>query len=233
MTARVGAGNSAVVAFISHSHKDREFAGEAKEVLTEAGMEVFVAHDDIDVSEEWQLRILKELRRCHLFVPLLSKNFLKSKWTLQEVGFIVSRSKVKIAPLSIDGTVPFGFISHLQSGLIRSDGITRKLLVEPLAKCFPREIHQYLIRRVRNAHSFRDAEFKMRSLVPLYELLTNSEAQDLAEAAVGNPQVWDARWCRDDYLPAFIGIHKGNIKAKTLRALNYQIENHERYRASP
>ena len=39
-----------------------------------------------------------------------------------------------------------------------------------------------------------------------------------------NPQVWDARWCRDNHVPTFICIHSGNIKAKTLRALQYQFE---------
>lgn len=44
---------SGLVAIISYSHKDREIAGEANEVLSEAGIEAFVAHDDIEVSEEW------------------------------------------------------------------------------------------------------------------------------------------------------------------------------------
>ncbi len=233
MTTKVDAGNSGLVAFISHSHKDREIAGEAKEVLSEAGIEAFVAHDDIEVSEEWQRRIREELGRCHLFVPLLSKKFLKSKWTLQEAGFIASRPKVKIVPLSIDETVPFGFISHLQSRPIRRDGITCKLLVEPLVKRFPREILPYLIRRAGNAHSFRDAEFKMRSLLPSLERLTRTEAQDLADAAIRNPQVWSADRCRNEYLPDFISVHGSNLKAKTLQALKYQIKEDDWYPGSP
>ena len=233
MKAKGEARNPELVAFISHSHKDRELAGEAKQVLSDAGIEAFVAHDDIEVSDEWKRRILDELGRCDLFVPLLSKKFLESRWTLQELGFVASRPNVKIVPLSIDRTVPFGFISHLQSGPIRSDGITCKLLVEPLAKGFPRKILPYLIRRVGDARSFRDAEFKMLSLLPLLERLTKAEAQNLAEAATRNGQVWSARQCRDEYLPDFVRLHGGNIKAETLHALKYQIEEDDWYRASP
>lgn len=223
MNVNVDAANSGLVAFISHSHIDREFAGETKEVLSDFGVEAFVAHDDIKVSEKWKRRIRKELRRCHLFVPLLSENFMQSEWALQEVGFIASRSKVKIFPLSIDETVPFGFISHLQSGHIHDSRITREDLMDPLVEHFPREILPSLIRRVGNAHSFRDAESKMRSIVPFFQILTKTEAQDLAEAAAKNGQVWDAQSCRDKYLPEFIRIHKGNVKVKTLHALRYQM----------
>ena len=92
---------STLVAFISYSHKDREVAREAKQVLAKAGIDAFFAHDDLEVSEQWQSRIKDELRCCNLFVPLLSKNFRESPWTLQEIGFIASRSEVKIAPLSM------------------------------------------------------------------------------------------------------------------------------------
>src|ERR1700733_5688190 len=102
-----------ITAFISYSHKDRKDSAEAKAVLAEVGIEAFLAHDDLLVSEEWRERIIEELQRCDIFVPLLSANFLESKWASQEVGFIISRPDVAIAPVSIDGTPPFGFISHV------------------------------------------------------------------------------------------------------------------------
>ena len=121
-----------VTAFVSYSHVDREFGRQAKTVLGEVGIDAFLAHEDLDTSEQWQERILSELRRCDLFVPLLSKNFLESEWAPQEAGFIASRpSEVVIAPLSIDGTTPSGFLSHIQSSRIQDDRITRELLVEP------------------------------------------------------------------------------------------------------
>src|SRR5665213_2968817 len=100
-------------AFISYSHLDREYGAQVKKVLSEVDIEAFLAHDDIEISEEWRERILVELRRCDIFVPLLSANFLSSKWAPQEAGFTISRPDVVIVPLSIDGTTPFGFLSHV------------------------------------------------------------------------------------------------------------------------
>ena len=221
-----------VTAFVSYSHLDREFGGQAKAVLDEVGIDAFLAHEDLEVSEEWQRRILSELRRCDLFVPLLSKNFLESKWAPQEAGFIASRPEVVVAPLSIDGTMPFGFMSHVQSSRIRGEGITRELLVEPLAKRFPRKILPGLIRIAGKAGSFRHAEMTMRPLVPVFSLLTAEEAQALAEASVRNGQIWSASLCRSTYLPEFIRVQGSNLKPETLLALRYQVENDEWYRDS-
>jgi hypothetical protein len=196
-----------------------------KAVLAEVGIEAFLAHDDLHVSEEWRERIIEELQRCDIFVPLLSANFLQSKWAPQEVGFIISRPDVAIAPVSLDGTTPFGFISHVHGRSIKKDGITRELLVDPLARRIPRKIVPSLIRSVDEAATFRSGEARMLSLVPLFAKLTAQEAQALAEASVRNSQIWAAAACRSEYLPAFVDAQKSNIEAKTRRALRYQIEN--------
>ena len=219
-----------VTAFVSYSHVDREFGRQAKTVLGEVGIDAFLAHEDLDTSEQWQERILSELRRCDLFVPLLSKNFLKSEWAPQEAGFIASRlSEVAIAPLSIDGTTPSGFLSHIQSSRIQDDRITRELLVEPLERQFPRKILPGLIRIAGEAGSFRSAEQTMLPLFPYFSIFTAEEAQALAEASVRNGQIWSASRCRGEYLPEFIRVQGSNLKPETLRALQYQVENDERY----
>jgi hypothetical protein len=154
---------------------------------------------------------------------------MASKWAPQEVGFIISRSDVAIAPLSIDGTKPFGFISHVQSRPIPKEGITRELLVEPLARRIPRKILPSLIQIASGAATFRSAEVKMLSLVPYFTNFTKDEAQALAEASVRNNQIWSAALCRTEYLPELIRIQGKNIKPKTLRALRHQIKNDEWY----
>ena len=72
-----------VKAFISYSHEDRVHGGQAKTALAEVCIVSFLAHEDLNVSDEWRERILEELRQCDLFVPLLSANFLASKWHLR------------------------------------------------------------------------------------------------------------------------------------------------------
>lgn len=212
-------------AFISYSHKDRKHGAQAKSVLAEVGIEAFLAHDDLHVSDEWRGRIIEELEGCDLFVPLLSADFIESRWAPQEVGFIVSRPAVAIAPISLDGTIPFGFISHLQSRRITEEGITREILVEPLARRLPREILPSLIRIASRAGSFRSAESLMAPLVPHFPIFTADEAQALAEASVRNSQIWSASLCKSKYLPELLHHQANNIAPKTLRALKYQIEN--------
>ena len=215
-----------VTAFVSYSHTDREFGRQVKDVLGEIGIDAFLAHEDLETSEQWQERILSELRRCDLFVPLLSKNFLESKWAPQEAGFIASRlSEVVIVPLSIDGTTPSGFLSQFQSGPIRGERIARELLVKPLAKRFPRTILPGLIQIARKTGTFRKAEQAMDALEPCFPLFTAAEAQALAEASVRNSQIWSASLCRDRYLPEFIRVQRSNLEPETLRALQYQVEN--------
>ena len=229
--------STVVNAFISYSHQDRKWASQTKRELRKVGIEAFLAHEDIRVSEEWQQRIIQELGRCDLFVPLLSVNFVRSEWAPQEAGFIASRPEVIIAPLSIDKTDPFGFFAKVQSGRIGSDGVTYDLLVEPLferlTETVPRKILPTLIRRAANAGTFRHAEFLMTPLVPLFPFLTAREAQTLAEASAKNGQIWSASKCRTEYLPEFIREHENTIEPETLRILQYQIEKNKRYIPGP
>jgi TIR domain len=224
-----GEGTKKKKAFISYSHKDRKYGAQAKSVLAEVDIDAFLAHDDLHVSDEWRERIIEELMQCDLFVPLLSADFVASKWAPQEIGFIISRPDVAIAPISLDGAVSFGFISHLQSRRISSKGVTRELLVQPLLKRVPRMVLPGLIRIVANAGSFRSAEALMEPLVEYFGILTPDEAQTLAEAAVKNGQIWSAALCRTEYLPKLLRAKGKNIKRKTLRALRYQIENDRWY----
>ena len=102
-------------AFISYQTKDKWVAGKLKKILGEYGIDTFLAHEDINVSEEWRVKILEELTKADIFICILSKNFLQSFWCLQESGIAAFRSDLTVIPISIDGTIPVGFIGNIQS----------------------------------------------------------------------------------------------------------------------
>ncbi len=222
-----------MIAFISYSHKDRQYARQTRQVLTNVDVSAFLAHEHLEIAEEWKDRILEELKTCQLFIPLLSEDFRRSKWAPQEAGFIASRPEVRIARLSIDGTIPFGFMEHVQSGHIGQDGVTHELLVLPLARQEPRLFLPGLIRMAVSAGSFRSAEEKISPLVELFEFFTAEDAQALAEGAAQNRQVWSAWRCREVYLPKFIQVKGDQIRSDTLKGLQYQIKHDEAYAATP
>jgi hypothetical protein len=218
-----------VSAFISYSTKEKQYGAQVKRILVEYGIESFLAHEDLKVSEEWKERILEELLHCDIFIPLLSKAFRESDWAPQEIGVIAGRQDVAVIPLSIDGTMPFGFILHLQGKRISPDGVSEELLIPPLAKKHPHKIIPSMIRGIAEAGTFRRAEAAMKPLVPLFPALTDDELDALVTASIGNNQVWSATHCQGEYLPQLIEMHRRRIDPKKLKALEYQVENDKWY----
>lgn len=99
--------------FLSYHHNARKFAGRLKSYLSNLGMDVFLAHEDITPSAEWQKEILKKLRDCDVFIALLTRSFHLSFWTDQETG-IAFASKKFILPLKAKSD-PYGFIGRFQA----------------------------------------------------------------------------------------------------------------------
>lgn len=109
--------------FVSYYHGDRRLAGRVRAELQRLGISVFVAHDDINPSQEWQKTILRELERCHAFLPLLTRRFHTSKWTDQETGLAIEKRK-PIVPLNVDVN-PYGFAAQFQAFHLRRARIDR------------------------------------------------------------------------------------------------------------
>jgi len=205
-------------AFISYAHANRSWAGAVKEALAEFGFDAFLAHEDLQLSEEWKDRILEELANAKLFAAILSKEFKGSEWCAQEVGYIVSRSKeVLILPLSIDRTTPYGFISHLQCSFLKSRDDALPVITQLMFRRRPKRAIAAQIHRVRKAPSWRDGEAEVKPLVPHFGSFTDEHVTQFAKAAMLNSQVWDASLCKTDYLPQFAKTHWAKIP-KDLRA---------------
>jgi hypothetical protein len=210
--------------FISYSTADTGIAAEMKVVLQELGVDAFMAHDDIHVSQTWRDRILHELATTQVFVPLLSEAFKSSEWASQEIGVAVSRQDVLIIPVSLDGTIPYGFISALQGKRLPSKPDV-DFFVPALVRSFPRTVLPILIERLAGARSFRGAEALFRPLLEHLDQLDRAEAIRLAEAATENGEIWDAGLCRTQYLPEFLRKNRHQLPPHVLTPLEYQIDN--------
>ncbi len=98
--------------FASHISADRVLVSEVRTALQRYGIDTFVAHMDIEPTEEWQNAIEQALRTCHALAAFLTPNFHDSLWTDQEVGFVYGRG-VLVLSLRMDRD-PYGFLYKTQ-----------------------------------------------------------------------------------------------------------------------
>lgn len=103
--------------FISHIavHKDKAFR--MKEALAPYNISAFVAHEDINPTQQWQVEIEKALNTMDAMLAIHTDGFSKSFWTNQEIGFALGRP-IKILSLKLNED-PKGFISKHQAILRR------------------------------------------------------------------------------------------------------------------
>jgi hypothetical protein len=99
--------------FISYASDIKRTAGRIKEYLDQYGFSCFLAHEDIPPQTVWPDEILKALKRCDLFLPLLTSGFVESFFCQQETGFAYCRG-VEILPVMISKE-PMGMIADLQA----------------------------------------------------------------------------------------------------------------------
>lgn len=107
-----------VEVFFSYSHNDRVLASKLNAFLEESEIDVFLAHEDIEISKEWRKEIFKHLESCDVLLALVTSNFEGSTWANQEVGYATKRT-VPVVPLIIGKTdiKRFGFLEALLGNL--------------------------------------------------------------------------------------------------------------------
>jgi hypothetical protein len=121
--------------FVSHCTSHAEMAGKLRDFLDDRGINAFVAHESIEVTQEWEDVIRVGLKSCDAVLAILTPNFKESDWTEQELGFAVANQKL-VVPLKY-GQTPHGFITKYQALTIRNGDkyldIARKIF-EALAR---------------------------------------------------------------------------------------------------
>ena len=193
-------------AFLSYQTADKATAGDIKKVLDRLNVETFLAHEDIEVSAEWRLAIIQELMVTDLFIPILSKNFYTSIWCKQESGMAAYRG-ITIIPLSIDGSIPEGFMAHIQSTRIDPKEINATPLVTALARRDKAFAIDGIINIISLSGSFRGAEANFKLILPYLNDASKEHKVRLLEVSLRNNQVCHAGLCATKYLPPLLASH--------------------------
>jgi len=116
--------------FLSHANKDKKIAKKLADELSQYGLKIFVAHEDIKVGDKWESILINKIKECDLFVVLLSENFHSAQYTDHEVGIAYGLNKF-IFPVRFDDTIPYGFMSKFQA-----KKISREINKDEIVKLF-------------------------------------------------------------------------------------------------
>lgn len=176
--------------FISHSHHDREVAGDIKDALEQYGISAFVAHEDIKPSHEWQEAILDNLKHCDAFVALLTDRFEDSEWTDQETGIALATGK-PVIPIKID-LDPYGFLSKYQALKWDPDeqdlGLKKLILLLLEKKILTVD---NIVEGFSQSYSYANAEFNAE-LLKTIPAFSQQQMNRIVKATLENSQIWSS-----------------------------------------
>jgi hypothetical protein len=204
--------------FLSYQTADKKYAGQLKTLLGQFQINCFLAHEDIAVSEEWRLQILDQIGRANIFICLLSKHYILSPWCVQESGIAAYRKDMTIIPLSLDGTIPLGFIHNYQSIKVNPEEITIRDLIPGILKSNFAEGIELLINLVKQSTNFRNAESNFLLILPHLSNMSDPQIKLLLECSAKNGQVREASLCAVEYLPPLLKTH-GHLLETGVRGL--------------
>jgi hypothetical protein len=206
-------------AFISYQTEDKFVAGKIKNILAEVGVSSFMAHEDIDVSQEWRLKILEEIGKADLFISLWSKNYNDSWWCIQETGIASFRTEMTTIPLSIDGSIPQGFAGNIQSTKIDPANLSLQNLLPGIINANFEWGIDLISKSIAGSRSFRGAEANFQQLLPYIDLLSPEQGKEILEIAIVNDQVHHAGLCASEYLPPIMAKHGHLLSKKNYKFL--------------
>lgn len=160
--------------FLSYSNIDRRIAGLLKQYLeTYSGFNAFLAHSDINVSNNWRIKIIDSLNTTDVFIPLLTSSSKHSVFVNQEIGIAYALKKI-ILPIKID-TNPFGFIESLQALLCSTfsfqtliqicSKISVILIKDPALSKVQNTSFESLLFALNSSSCFRDTRIIMRMIL--------------------------------------------------------------------
>lgn len=189
--------------FISHIHAVRAEVADLAGFLEGYGCTCFVAHTQIEPSQDWQDVIEQALTSCHVLVAYVTEEFHASRWTDQEIGWALGRG-IPVVPVNA-GSQPYGFFGAIQA--IQRGRLTAWQLSLPVFRAIavgsfragpakrPQapDAARAVVRAFCNCGSYdaTRARFPLLELIPR-DLWTREMGAELEQATADNNQISEA-----------------------------------------
>ncbi len=183
-------------------------------------IDVFVAHDDIEGGDEWMNALSNEIQNCDIFLILLSDRYHKANFTDHETGIAYFLQK-PIIPISIDRTIPYGFMSKYQAWKVingLNKGEIRQLAQTIYFKVAGPHVVDYLTDMYAKVESFDQANKMVYLLSDYRESLSRDNINTLAAAFISNRQIQDGFTARSVMIGLF-KEHESHLTAENKECL--------------
>lgn len=206
--------------FLSYSSLDRSLAGQVKSELEKYGLEVFLAHEDIEPLAEWANTIFAELKACDIFLPILTENFDESDWTDQETGIAFAFGKL-IIPLKFTNN-PHGFISRIQALPMdinkipaSCDKVVKLIASKPAVGD---SFRNALIIKFGSSRDWSEAASNANRICS-FENYTPQQLTEIIRLAITNNQIYGSFSAKRE-LQRFIQYNRSNVEQELLEAFD-------------
>jgi hypothetical protein len=201
--------------FISYHHLDKALAATIKMYLErEYGLNVFLAHEDIEPTLHWQDVIIEELKQCDVFIYILTNNYKTSLFTDQEAGFALAK-EVFIIPLAA-GQTPYGFLSRIQALSLNSSNMisTYRKIAELIYRKpnLKDALLESVIKVFGKSDSYDRTKKVIDTLMEFEGLYSAQQKDEIIRHAIRNSQINEC-FTAVRRLKAFIAKYKSELDA--------------------
>ncbi|OGP69976.1 MAG: hypothetical protein A2169_05070 [Deltaproteobacteria bacterium RBG_13_47_9] len=184
--------------FISYASDIRRTAGRIKEYLDQFEFNCFLAHEDIQPQTVWPAEILRALKRCDLFLPLLTSGFIESFFCQQETGFAYCRG-VEILPVMISRE-PMGMIANMQAVRFNGNEFDSSCwkIVKHVAKrgSLSEPVLDALVSWFGESHSYDIAAERAKKILNEFDF-TPRQVKNIRRRIRRNSQIHETKEARD------------------------------------
>lgn len=176
--------------FLSHLSEFKIVASQIKEKLESLHCSVFIAHEDIQPTKEWQSEIELALDSTDCVIALVTKGFHQSDWTDQEIGIAMGKGKLVI-PIAAGGK-PYGFLSKYQwlknENLDIQEIYDQTFTILTQHNLSKRKFSEALVNKLESSYSFANAKSNI-ILLEKVEYLDSDLLKRIQEAHDNNYQI--------------------------------------------